>query len=422
MKWIAGINSANSARGLALGFALIVFVMVFLAVMAVWRFDKVKSEFEVVVDVYNARVELAQRMRVIARERSPLLFTIVNSEDPFIVDELSIALQQLGSEFLTTREALIATRLGSDEMARLEEHREFARKIVPEQRRVIDLVNAGKLEQARHLLMNEVSPAQIESLERLDAFISLEKAKSEASMSQARDSFNQTLVDIGITAVVGSLFSLIIGIFVSMRFSGFVRALEVVNEDLELKVEERTSELQDANERLTLLANYDSLTGLSNRSLFLEHLDLAIKRASRHKLQTGLLFIDLDGFKSINDTFGHDYGDELLRQVAARLLASAREEDVVSRLGGDEFTLILGEVESADAAAEVADRINNSLSKPFSVLGAECHIGSSIGIALYPEHAGDLDELIKHADTAMYRVKNSGKNSFYIHNTDVVAA
>lgn len=414
-------TQSTSTRGLTTGFILIVIMMIILAAIALWRFDQVKGEFETVVDVYNVRVELAQQMRVLARERTPLLYAMIGTEDPFEADEIRMELQRQGSEFLLLRERLVATGLASDELDKLEQHREFARTIVPKQLQIIDWVQQERREEATRYMVNEVSPVQLQSLFQLDEFIELEKEKSQHLVSQARNSFSSTLRDIGILAVLGSLFSLIVGITVSRRFSGFVHALERANTELEVKVDERTHALQDANERLQQLANYDSLTGLPNRSLFLEHLELSIKRATRHRHSIGLLFIDLDGFKAINDNYGHDYGDELLRQVSERLLSCARDEDVVARLGGDvvarlggdEFTAILNHI-STEEAALVSQRMIDALSQPFPVLDAECRIGASVGIALYPEHATTLDGLIKCADEAMYEVKNAGKNGYRV--------
>jgi diguanylate cyclase (GGDEF)-like protein len=168
------------------------------------------------------------------------------------------------------------------------------------------------------------------------------------------------------------------------------------------------------NIKLEELANYDSLTKIPNRNLFIELLTQAIKQSKRNKTSTGLLFIDLDGFKKVNDDYGHDYGDKLLIQVADRLGRSSRDVDVIARLGGDEFTVILTEVADSNAAAQVATRIVNNIKEPFMIKEQQIHIGSSIGIALYPQHADNLDDLIKMADEAMYQVKNSGKNNYIV--------
>lgn len=171
-------------------------------------------------------------------------------------------------------------------------------------------------------------------------------------------------------------------------------------------------ERQRQEDRLNHLAHHDVLTGLPNRALFLDRLRQALARARRHNLALGLLFLDLDGFKAINDTLGHDAGDLLLREVARRLKACTREGDTVARLGGDEFTVILPDVARAHDAATVARKIIAVLSTPLLLDGHEVHAATSIGIGMYPNVDGGVDELLKCADTAMYRAKEQGKNGY----------
>lgn len=146
-------------------------------------------------------------------------------------------------------------------------------------------------------------------------------------------------------------------------------------------------------------------------------LEQAIKQVNRTELSVGLFFIDLDGFKAINDTYGHDCGDELLRQVASRLKKVLRDEDALFRLGDDEFTLIISNFTDDKVVNIVAEKIISTLSKPFDILGQQCQIGSSIGIALYPKHGETIDELIKNSDTAMYDVKKTGKNNYKVYSS-----
>jgi len=159
-------------------------------------------------------------------------------------------------------------------------------------------------------------------------------------------------------------------------------------------------------------ANFDALTGLPNRRMFNDRLRQEMKKASRDFLPMALVFIDLDGFKAVNDKLGHDYGDILLKQVAERLLQSVRNTDTVARLGGDEFTVILSEMkESADAVRIVQDILTN-MSTPFRLGQEVAEISASIGITLYPEDAQDAETLIKNADQAMYAAKQQGRNRF----------
>lgn len=160
-----------------------------------------------------------------------------------------------------------------------------------------------------------------------------------------------------------------------------------------------------AEERLTHLAYHDYLTGLPNRMCFLDRLHLEIAHARRNKTQLGLVFLDLDGFKTVNDTMGHDAGDRLLKEVADRLKVVARESDTVARIGGDEFTVLLAGLERQKDAAVFAKRLIAAFEKPWQQDGHVYHISASIGIALFPGDGDNPYTLLQKADQAMYRAK-----------------
>jgi diguanylate cyclase (GGDEF)-like protein/PAS domain S-box-containing protein len=186
-------------------------------------------------------------------------------------------------------------------------------------------------------------------------------------------------------------------------------------------------QLESSNLELAKLANYDALTGLPNRALFADRLAQAIAKTHRQSshglegqaLHTALIFLDLDGFKLINDSLGHSVGDELLKTVAARLLKCVREDDTVARLGGDEFTIILTGLKAPQDAIYVAEKVLHSLSQPFTLGGRDLHIGASIGITLYPDDGHTVEELVKHADTAMYHAKALGKNRYHFFTSEL---
>lgn len=159
-------------------------------------------------------------------------------------------------------------------------------------------------------------------------------------------------------------------------------------------------------------ALHDSLTGLPNRRLFFDRLEQALKRSRRGESQVALLYIDLDGFKEVNDSFGHDTGDELLKRVSKTLIGCIREGDSLARLGGDEFCAILSHIESEDDASIVASRIVKALDVAFEIGACHCHIGASIGISIAPTDGDTSATLLKNADTAMYEVKKHGKGGF----------
>lgn len=163
--------------------------------------------------------------------------------------------------------------------------------------------------------------------------------------------------------------------------------------------------------QLRAWALYDSLTGLPNRKLFFDKLDEGISHAKRHERKLGLLYLDLDGFKAINDTHGHAAGDELLIQVGQRLKKIVRKSDTVARLGGDEFAIVLTEIKRVEAPAIVGQKIVDLLCRPFMLKVGEVNIGVNVGVAVYPDHEDDEQALIKSADKAMYVSKSKGKNT-----------
>jgi diguanylate cyclase (GGDEF)-like protein/PAS domain S-box-containing protein len=175
-----------------------------------------------------------------------------------------------------------------------------------------------------------------------------------------------------------------------------------------------------AVEKLDRQANYDFLTGLPNRASFYERLSQEIARCRRNRALLSLFFLDLDRFKMINDTLGHDIGDLLLQETATRVSLACREYDVVSRLAGDEFTVILADLRAPSDATIVAERIVQTMSEPFELAGNELRITMSVGVCYYPIDGADPTTLVKNADTAMYRAKSRGKNRFEMFTEEAV--
>ncbi|MDH4061136.1 MAG: GGDEF domain-containing protein, partial [Aquincola sp.] len=183
------------------------------------------------------------------------------------------------------------------------------------------------------------------------------------------------------------------------------------------------TERKEAENRIAHLAHFDSLTGLPNRRSFLERLGREVQRAQRGGRRLAVLFMDLDGFKVVNDSLGHFAGDQVLKQAADRLTHALRASDVVSRgteqasnielarLGGDEFTALIVDVERPEDVMTVADRIHAQMREPYQVSGGDVLLTASIGIALFPEDGGDATALLEHADTAMYHAKQMGRDN-----------
>jgi diguanylate cyclase (GGDEF)-like protein/PAS domain S-box-containing protein len=210
-------------------------------------------------------------------------------------------------------------------------------------------------------------------------------------------------------------------------------ALLRARDELEMRVQERTSELATANallqaeikerraaeEQIRHLANHDALTGLPNRRLLEDRIGQALLAAKRNGGQVAVQFIDLDRFKAINDSLGHRIGDLLLQDVAQRIRGLLREVDTVSRIGGDEFVLVLPGIQSEEAAAEIAKRILKSLEQPYLIEGHILSVTPSIGISLYPVHGTDVETLINRADSAMYHAKQIGGKGYQLYSDNI---
>ena len=177
------------------------------------------------------------------------------------------------------------------------------------------------------------------------------------------------------------------------------------------------TERKDIEEHMQHMAQYDALTHLPNRALFDDRLHQAIAGAQRNKTHLALMFIDLDKFKPVNDTYGHGVGDLLLKEVASRIQDCLRDSDTAARIGGDEFVILLPDIETAQDAGKVGEKIRFSLNQAFELAGHTLQIGSSIGVAVYPEHGSDEKLLVKSADIAMYHAKKNGRNNVKIYET-----
>ncbi|MFT6465278.1 diguanylate cyclase domain-containing protein [Halopseudomonas sp.] len=253
--------------------------------------------------------------------------------------------------------------------------------------------------------------------------LSAEVIRSGEAMLLTPDTAEQTLAQIGRISGKHSLDWLgvplvagteIIGALVLQSYSGAVRYTERDKELLQFVSSQVATaiERKRTHSRLEFLARYDHLTELPNRALFLERLRNSLQRAQRDDLRLAVLYLDMDNFKQINDTFGHTTGDQLLQEVAQRLKQCVRESDTIGRLGGDEFAVLLDKIGKSGDATLVAEKILAKLSNPYSLNDKTVISSPSLGIAIYPEHAKGELELVRVADEAMYVAKREGGKCF----------
>jgi diguanylate cyclase (GGDEF)-like protein len=179
------------------------------------------------------------------------------------------------------------------------------------------------------------------------------------------------------------------------------------------------TERKDIEEHMQHMAQYDALTHLPNRALFDDRLQQALAAAKRNHKHLALMFIDLDKFKPVNDTYGHGVGDLLLKEVALRIQDCLRDSDTAARIGGDEFVILLQAIETEQDAIKVGEKILHALNQPFKLAGHTLQISASIGVAVYPEHGNEEKLLVKSADIAMYHAKKNGRNNVQIFQSEL---
>jgi diguanylate cyclase (GGDEF)-like protein len=217
------------------------------------------------------------------------------------------------------------------------------------------------------------------------------------------------------------MLAVLIGV-ATVSILGITLAISAFDSQLAARAAKHAESLQAANEQLRNIALYDSLTGLPNRLLFDDRMEQAMVRSGRSGKPCALMFVDLDRFKPVNDTFGHHVGDELLKAAAGRLVNCVRKEDTVARAGGDEFIVVVSELTKREDAALIGGKILEQLSRPFSVERHELGISCSIGISVFPEDGKTLLELLNNADVAMYHAKKAGRNGFLFFAPDMGTA
>ena len=382
-----------SAWNLALlaGFVTQLLLLVFVTAIGLQQLEVATDNLNQVVDVHMRKQILTKTMAVSARERTIFILMLSKIQDPVERDKLLIQFSKNGSAFGMARQELRSLPLSIREQQLLALQGRLTSVSQPIQLQVIDLINADFTEDAEGLILTQAIPMQnqvVSTLSQLDA--EAQKLALEAS-SKAREGHEMARQWMFLLSGIALLIGFIVAAFVFLY----------------------TNRVGRERERL---ATEDTLTGLPNRMLFMDRLEQSLIRAKRYQTLVGVMFIDLDRFKRVNDTLGHASGDQLICEVAKRLRATARAEDIVARLGGDEFVVVVGDIIEIKHILQVVEKMLAAVAAPYQIAERELFCSCSIGISVYPHDGDDSGDLLKHADTAMYHAKGSGRNRFQLYD------
>lgn len=353
------------------------------------------SQIVTVVELHNRKIDLITQTQVAAHLRTDSLFRMALANDPFERDAYFHEFNRGGYLVGSGRNALRQMGFTPDEQSSFDAQTRLVNDIQAVQERVVDLLNAERSADAHRVLVMEAIPIQEAFNQQLADMRNFYLQDNLSAQQLAQKTYQNTF-----------LFTLVFGISaIALALLIAWRTLRAASLKSRL-IREQMAELEHSRAALREEATHDPLTGLANRRLFYDRMHQAVRHAHRYGGKVGILYVDLDRFKDINDRLGHHVGDAVLTEVAKRLTVNIRDSDSVARLGGDEFVMLLEGVQGRQDCLATAHKIEQALNGETNFYGFDVEIAASIGHALYPDDGADEDTLIRAADASMYRVKS----------------
>lgn len=394
----SGVKETNLT--LLIGLGLLLGLMTALVSVSVSEILTVRAELNRVVDTKLVKSQLAQTMFDASRERALIVMMLQYEEDPFERDELMMRFQADAEKFMLAREQLFEMDLSVEERKALTDSMNYAASGAEAMNRLLELMfdefemDIDLREEASRLMRERIIPARAKVGERMMEIGWMVREAGEQAVTDVEQSYRRTWQ---LLAALGTAILLLSVAIIWVVYSRIMLS---------------SKQIHRMYEELDTVASYDELTGLVNRRTFEIQFDQSIEQMRSMRQQLALLYLDLDGFKDINDTLGHAVGDQVLQHVAGQFLRQVRDNDMVGRLGGDEFAIVLTHIHEEERVRDIAQRILESVSAPLSLEdGLRVKVGVSIGVALYPDHGNDQEELLQQADRAMYIAKGAGKGA-----------
>jgi diguanylate cyclase (GGDEF)-like protein len=379
-----------------LGFVVIFIAFTVTSIYSYLQYSHIRTELIHVTKNNDNQLSAAMDMRVAVRERAILLWRMALQDDYFERDETLQAFYEHGSNYHKSRMLILTSHMDPDEaylMTTLDKEtnkrapilRDFANKLLEKKD------NKDHTQSLNQVLTNQIVVANL-----LDSMIALQQSQNEYSRYHSAEE-------------MANLLSKMILLMIIIITGGFMFATYVI-----MTTTKQSQLLEKMNDELEHLACHDHLTGLPNRMLLLQQLERLLSTVHRKKIQAALMFIDIDNFKEINDTFGHDFGDHCLKDLTQNMLKIIRGADILGRLGGDEFLILINEIESSNQMIVIAHKLLESLNTHYTLADKTVTISASIGIYMLSDETTGAKDAIDLADKAMYQAKKSGKNRFVI--------
>ncbi|MCW8888528.1 MAG: diguanylate cyclase [Gammaproteobacteria bacterium] len=401
------VRGRYNAKLIGFGFSIVIATMILLAAISIYYLTNTRDVFSRVVSQHNVQLRVMSEFLRLARDRSLTVQHMLLVKDPFELDEHRMKMSEIAQEYLTLREELLDTELNKEEMKIIDDQNRQTNITGRMQNEVADLILNGQQEGAMEVFYDDVIPNQHKAMKLMGKFIALQHMHNSLEMRAISVNIDDDKKVMLILMIFGSVLSIVIASVVTIKINHEISNRSKIEGELEDRVEQRT-------EKLTYIASHDILTTLPNRGVFNEQLQNSIYQAQRYQKCAALLFLDLDGFKSINDTYGHQAGDHALVEVSNRLKGVIRNSDILARVGGDEFTIILNNINRENEAISVCNKIIEAVNRPITWNNKRCHLGVSIGITFFINDRRDADLLLTEADDAMYVAKAKGKNRYHI--------
>lgn len=379
-------------------FIALVALIVVLAVSSLMQLNH-QRKLNADVQIQNRKLDRVTQIQVAAHMRTDSLLRMALTQDPFDRDEIFLEFNR-AALLLGNARMDLQKMLAPPERAAFDNLMFTVNNIQRVQEQIADLLLIERVANANALLRQIAIPLQAQFNQQLMEMRNQFQNEMVKAQTVASERFSRTWSRALWLSVAAVLIGIVVGWLTLRQLSRISRQIEL-----------QFAELEVSRAALKQEASHDSLTGLANRRLFYDRLQHAIRQARRYNTKVGVLFLDLDRFKEINDVHGHHVGDAVLTEVARRLSKSVRESDSIARLGGDEFVVLLAKVSGRENCLIAASNIERALAEDSNFYGMSIEIRASIGHAVFPDDGEDVDALIRAADAAMYRIKTGGDTS-----------